>query len=73
MRAYILNVLTGSAGALIASAAARALPEPSGHGSRFYLWFYRFAHLILANFDKTRSTGTPACVSPGYASEPRGN
>jgi hypothetical protein len=60
MRAYFLNFLTGSAGALIASAAARALPEPGDRGSRVYLWFYRFAHFILANFDKS--------VSPGFFS-----
>jgi hypothetical protein len=22
-------------------------------GSRLYLWLFRFAHLVLANFDKT--------------------
>jgi hypothetical protein len=54
MRQYVLNLLTGSAGALIASAAARALPAPCEHGSRFYLWFYRFAHFMLANFDKSQ-------------------
>ena len=42
----------GSAGALVLSAAARALPEPTTLGSRFYAWFYQFAHLLLANFDK---------------------
>jgi hypothetical protein len=54
MRQYVINMLTGSAGALIASAAARALPQPVDNGSRLYLWFYRFAHFILANFDKTQ-------------------
>jgi hypothetical protein len=34
------------------SAAARALPEPTAPGSRFYAWFYQFTHLLLANFDK---------------------
>jgi len=38
--------------ALVTSAAARALPEPTPAGSRFYLWAYRFAHYLLANFDK---------------------
>jgi hypothetical protein len=52
MRANILHLVTGSAGALLVSAAARALPDPAPGGSRFYLWFYRFAHYILANFDK---------------------
>ena len=54
MRPYLLNIFTGSAGALVASAAARALPEPAVNGSRFYVWFYQFAHFILANFDKTQ-------------------
>jgi len=53
MRQTILNLLTGSAGALVLSAAARALPDPVNGGSRLYLWFFRFAHYVLANFDKT--------------------
>jgi hypothetical protein len=53
MRQSIWNLLTGSAGALILSAAARALPVPVTGGSRLYLWLFRFAHLVLANFDKT--------------------
>ena len=64
MRQYVINTLTGSAAALIASAAARALPQPVANGSRLYLWFYRFAHFILANFDKAQVTG---------ASQPGGN
>jgi hypothetical protein len=54
MRQYLINTMTGSAAALIASAAARALPEPVESGSRLYLWFYRFTHFILANFDKAQ-------------------
>jgi hypothetical protein len=54
MRQYLLHFLTGSAGALTVSAAARALPEPAPHGSRLYAWFYQFAHLMLANFDKAQ-------------------
>lgn len=57
MRQTLWNFLTGSAGALIVSAAARALPEPVDRGSRVYLWFFRFAHLVLANFDKTGGGG----------------
>jgi len=53
MRQYLTQLLTGSVAALIASAAARALPQPAADGRKFYLWFYRFAHFILANFDKT--------------------
>jgi hypothetical protein len=52
MRQNVLDLLMGSAGALVLSAAARALPEPTAPGSRFYAWFYQFAHLLLANFDK---------------------
>jgi len=52
MPPYLLHLLTGSAAALVLSAAARALPDPTPGGPRFYLWFFRFAHLVLANFDK---------------------
>ncbi len=55
MRQYAWNLVTGSAGALVVSAAARALPEPAPGGSRPYLWLFRFAHLVLANFDKVGS------------------
>lgn len=48
----VWNLLTGSAGALVISAAARALPDPAEGGSRIYLWLFRFAHYVLANFDK---------------------
>lgn len=54
MRQTLLNFLSGSAGALVISAAARALPDPEAGGSRLYLWFFRFAHYALANFDKSR-------------------
>jgi hypothetical protein len=54
MRQNVLNLLMGSAGALVVSAAARALPTPAPLGSRFYAWFYQFAHLLLANFDKVQ-------------------
>jgi hypothetical protein len=43
----------------VASAAARALPEPTPMGSRLYLWLYRFAYLVLANFDKVTNDGKP--------------
>ena len=59
MRPYVLNLLTGGTAALVASAAARALPEPTPMGSRLYLWLYRFAHLVLANFDKVTDEGKP--------------
>ncbi len=54
--------MTGSAGALILSAAARALPDPAPGGSRAYVWLYRFAHYVLANFDKA---GTDESKSGG--------
>jgi hypothetical protein len=60
MRQYAFNLLTGGTAALVASAAARALPDPSPLGSRLYLWFYRFAHLVLANFDKLADDGKPS-------------
>ena len=59
MRPYVFNLLTGGTAALVASAAARALPDPTPMGSRPYLWLYRFAHLILANFDKVTNEGKP--------------
>jgi hypothetical protein len=54
MQQQVLNLLMGSAGALVLSAAARALPEPPAPRSSFYGWFYQFAHLLLANFDKAQ-------------------
>jgi hypothetical protein len=54
MPQYVLTLLTGSAGALVVSAAARALPQPGATGSRFYAWFYQFTHILLANFDKVQ-------------------
>ena len=46
------TLFTGGMGALLLSAAARALPEPVAGGNQFYAWAYRFAHFLLANFDK---------------------
>ena len=54
MKAQLLNFAIGGAGAIILSAAARALPAPLPGGSRFYLWFHQFTQLLLANFDKTK-------------------
>jgi hypothetical protein len=53
---HVPDWLMGSAAALVASAAVRALPDPETPGSRLYLWFYRFAHALLANFDKVAET-----------------
>jgi hypothetical protein len=46
------TLFTGGLGAILLSAAARALPEPAATGNPLYLWVYRFTHLVLANFDK---------------------
>lgn len=57
MRISAWNLLTGSTGALVISAAARALPDPVPGGSQVYLWLFRFAHYVLANFDKAGRQG----------------
>jgi hypothetical protein len=49
----IWQVASGGVGALILSAVSRALPDPLPMGNRFYLFFYRFIHILLANLDKT--------------------
>ena len=54
MREQILHWATGAGGALVISAAARALPAPAAMGNKFYAWFYQFAHILLANFDKVK-------------------
>jgi hypothetical protein len=53
MKTYAMHWAIGGGAALLASAAARALPEPQPLGSRFYLFLYRFAQNLLANFDKS--------------------
>ena len=35
----------------IVSAAVRALPKPKEASSDFYLWFFRFTHIMLTNFE----------------------
>jgi hypothetical protein len=58
-------VISGGAAALVLSAVARALPEPLPMGSRLYLFFYRFAQIMLANFDKSHPPeGLPSAASP---------
>jgi len=54
MHMTIPSWFTGAVVAIVLSAAARALPEPAVTGSRLYLWFYRFAQNLLANFDKAQ-------------------
>lgn len=48
---WILHGAGGAIAALVLSAAARALPDPISGGSRFYLWFFRFSQILLANLD----------------------
>ena len=52
MKGQIVHWVVAGSAALLFSAAARALPEPAPMGSKLYLWFYNFAHSLLANFDK---------------------
>lgn len=50
-----INLTTYAQGALVAivlSAAVRALPDPEPKGNKVYLFCFRFAHGLLANFDK---------------------
>lgn len=54
MRQNVIDLLMGGAGALVLSAAARYLPAPTALGSRPYAWFYHFANILLANFDKVQ-------------------
>jgi hypothetical protein len=50
---YVWNPAFGAFAALVASAAVRAMPTPLTGGSRFYLWFYGFLQLLMANLDKS--------------------
>ncbi len=62
--------VTGAVGAVVLSAAVRALPEPTQGGSRVYLWLYRFAQNLLANFDKG---GAIPAARPGMPGPYKGN
>ena len=50
---YLITAAGGGVGSIVLSAAIRALPEPLQNGSRFYLFFYRFSNLLLANKDRS--------------------
>lgn len=50
---HLGDVITGSVGALVISAAVRALPVPEPMGSKFYQWFYVFTQNVFINFDKS--------------------
>jgi hypothetical protein len=54
MKQTLVNYLIGGGAALVASAAARALPKPDPAGSKAYGFLYAFAQNILANFDKNQ-------------------
>jgi hypothetical protein len=51
----IQQYISGAVAAIVLSAAVRALPEPEPMGNKFYGWFYRFTHGLLANFDKLKA------------------
>lgn len=62
MRSYLIALMTGGAASQILSAFARALPDPLPMGSRFYLFIFRFANLLLVNWDRNappKSTPPP--------------
>jgi hypothetical protein len=58
---HIPTWLSGALGAMVLSAAARALPDPKPMGNQVYAFVYRFTHLLLANFDKSAA---PKDVQP---------
>ena len=39
----------------VVSAAVSSLPAPVATSGTFYVWFYKFANLVVANFDKLSS------------------
>jgi hypothetical protein len=68
---YVWNPAFGAFAALVASAAVRAMPAPLTGGSRFYLWFYGFLQLLLANLDKsTISISAVPVAAPPQAPAP---
>lgn len=56
LQKYFVDLATGAAAAIVLSAAVQALPKPGPGGNSFYLWFYNFTQIVLANFDKARAT-----------------
>lgn len=60
---HIPGWIDGAAGALVASAAVRALPAPKPLGNAFYEWFYNFTQYLLANFDKP-TNNPPKVIVP---------
>jgi hypothetical protein len=60
MQQRVLEIFDGAVGAMIISAAARALPVPKDGCNPGYLWFYQFSHLLLANFDRVQAASAAA-------------
>jgi len=60
---WLVHPFSGAVGAIILSAAVRALPEPGTSGanpfSALYGWFFRFMNGILANFDRSNPASFP--------------
>jgi len=54
MKPLIVTWVLGGGAAWVFSAAVRSLPEPLP-GERFYLFVFRFCHILGANFDKVES------------------
>lgn len=52
---HLGDALTGGTGAIILSAAVRALPKPELMGNKLYQWFYAFTQNLFANPDKARA------------------
>ncbi len=65
---WMIHPFSGAVGAIILSAAVRALPEPGTTGtnpfSAVYAWFYRFMNGILANFDRSNPASFPHTAQP---------
>ena len=52
------NIIDFGAGLIIfwiASSAVESMPEPGKNGNKFYLWFYKFTHSLLANWGTLRN------------------
>lgn len=56
----VVAAFLGGVGAIVFSAAARALPTPEPGNDKKYRWFYAFMQNLLANFDKAKEHGPGA-------------
>lgn len=57
MKQLVLNWVTGGTAMWVFSAAIRSLPDPAPMGNRFYLFLFKFLHVVGANFDKSDGAG----------------